>query len=200
MEATDHKLSAWVPTVHFLSRLRSSHYHFSFRSQINKYLTCCRATWNIFVNLTSQMTLKCGKNKIEKDVFRLVTSVGQRKNSESLRGIEPQTFGFRDPMLYFWATDSTVSEVYYEVITTRILHTAKISNVDSVMFVYRIREMVSFEPCRKRCFSSSNERGTKKKFWALMRNQTADPSSMQEACHMNFVIDLVHRGVSVAQW
>ena len=94
MEATDHKLSAWVPTVHFLSRLRSSHYHFSFRSQINKYLTCCRATWNIFVNLTSQMTLKCGKNKIEKDVFRIVTSVGQR-------GIEPQTFGFRDPMLYY---------------------------------------------------------------------------------------------------
>ena len=100
MEATDHKLGAWVPTVHFLSRLRSSHNHFSFRIQINKYITCCRATWNIFVNLTSQMTLKCGKNKIEKDIFRLVTSVGQRKNSESLRGIEPQAFGFRAPMLY----------------------------------------------------------------------------------------------------
>ena len=28
----------------------------------------------------------------------------------------------------------------------------------------------------------------------------ADPSSMQDACHMNFVIDLAHRGVSVAQW
>ena len=27
-----------------------------------------------------------------------------------------------------------------------------------------------------------------------------DPSSMQDACHMNFVIDLAHRGVSVAQW
>ena len=45
--------------------------------------------------------------------------------------------------------DSTVSEVYYEVIMTRVLHTAKISNVDSVMFVYRIREMVSFEPCKE---------------------------------------------------
>ena len=42
-----------------------------------------------------------------------------------------------------------MSEVYYEVITTRILHTAKISNVDSVMFVYRIREMVSFELCKE---------------------------------------------------
>ena len=28
----------------------------------------------------------------------------------------------------------------------------------------------------------------------------ADPSSMQDACDMNFVIDLAHRGVSVAQW
>ena len=36
----------------------------------------------------------------EKRFFRLVTSVGQRKNSESPRGIEPQTFGFRSPMLY----------------------------------------------------------------------------------------------------
>ena len=31
--------------------------------------------------------------------------------------------------------DSTVSEVYYEVHMTRVLHTARISNVDSVMFV-----------------------------------------------------------------
>ena len=28
----------------------------------------------------------------------------------------------------------------------------------------------------------------------------ADLSSMKDACHMNFVIDLAHRGVSVAQW
>ena len=32
--------------------------------------------------------------------FRLITSVGQRNNSEFSRGIEPQTFGFRAPMLY----------------------------------------------------------------------------------------------------
>ena len=31
--------------------------------------------------------------------------------------------------------DSTVSEVYYEVHITRVLHTARISNVDSVMLV-----------------------------------------------------------------
>ena len=33
-------------------------------------------------------------SEVEKDVFRLVTSVRQRKNSESPCGIEPQTFGF----------------------------------------------------------------------------------------------------------
>ena len=31
----------------------------------------------------------------------------------------------------------TVSEVYYEVHMTRVLHTARISNVDSVMFLDR---------------------------------------------------------------
>ena len=41
--------------------------------------------------------------------------------------------------------DSTVSVVYYEVHMTRVLHTARISNVDSAVFVSRIREMVSFE-------------------------------------------------------
>ena len=35
--------------------------------------------------------------------------------------------------------DSTVSEVYYEVHMTRVLHTARISNVDSVLFVDRHR-------------------------------------------------------------
>ena len=33
--------------------------------------------------------------------------------------------------------DSMVSEVYYEVHMTRVLHTARISNVDSVIFVDR---------------------------------------------------------------
>ena len=33
--------------------------------------------------------------------------------------------------------DSIVSEVYYEVHMTHVLHTARISNVDSIMFVDR---------------------------------------------------------------
>ena len=38
-----------------------------------------------------------------------------------------------------------MSEIYYEVLITRVLHTARISNVDSVMFLIEIVEMVSFE-------------------------------------------------------
>ena len=37
-----------------------------------------------------------------------------------------------------------MSEVYYEVHMTRVLHTSRISNVDSVIFIDRLREMVSF--------------------------------------------------------
>ena len=39
----------------------------------------------------------------------------------------------------------TVSEVYYEVYMTRVLYTARIRNFDSVMFLNRVREMVSIE-------------------------------------------------------
>ena len=51
--------------------------------------------------------------------FILSRAWDKEKNSESLWGIEPQTFGFRAPMLYYWAT--------------------------SVMFVDIIRKMVSSE-------------------------------------------------------
>ena len=56
--------------------------------------------------------------------FHFVTSMGQRKNSESPWRIEPQTF-----VLPLCHRDSTVSEVCYEVHMTRVLHTARISNV-----------------------------------------------------------------------
>ena len=42
--------------------------------------------------------------------------------------MEPQTFGFRAPMLYHWAIETLrMTEVYYQVHMTRILHTAKTS-------------------------------------------------------------------------
>ena len=39
--------------------------------------------------------------------------------------------------------DSTVSEIYYEVHMTRVLPTARISNIDSVCLLIEIVEMVS---------------------------------------------------------
>ena len=46
------------------------------------------------------VSFELGK-EMKQDVFRLVTSVRQRRNFESPRGIEPQTFGFLALMLYY---------------------------------------------------------------------------------------------------
>ena len=63
-------------------------------------------------------------------------SLGERKNSEYPRiGIEPS----RSDALPLSHRDSTVSEVYYEVHMTRVLHTVRINNVYSVMFLDRIK-------------------------------------------------------------
>ena len=44
--------------------------------------------------------------EMEKDVFVLSRALDKQKNfSESPWGIEPQTFGFRAPMLYHRATE-----------------------------------------------------------------------------------------------
>ena len=80
------------------------------------------------------VSFELGK-EIEKDVFRPVTSVGQRKNSES--GMRNRTSHLRIPRLDALPLsheDSMVSDIYYEVHMTRVLHTAGISNVDSVTF------------------------------------------------------------------
>ena len=83
---------------------------------------------------------------MEKDIFSFCHERGTKKKSESPLGIEPQTFAgiSRSTALPLSHRDSTVNGVYYEVHMTRGLHTARISNVDRVMFVNRIGEMVSF--------------------------------------------------------
>ena len=66
--------------------------------------------------------------------------------------------------------DSTVSEVYYEVHMTRVLHTVRISNVDSVMFIDRLREMVSFglgKEIEKDAFRLVTSVGQRKNFESL---------------------------------
>ena len=59
------------------------------------------------ISMYGPLTLKVFRIEILDKIFlRLVTSVGQSKNSEFPSGIEPQTFGFRAAMLYHWATET----------------------------------------------------------------------------------------------
>ena len=73
--------------------------------------------------------------KLRKMFFRLVTSVGQRKILSPHEESNLRPSDLRSDALPLSHRDSTVSEVYYEVHMTRVLHTARISNVDSVMFL-----------------------------------------------------------------
>ena len=80
------------------------------------------------------------------------------------------------------------------------------------MFLIEIVEMVSFELGEglRKIFLSCHERGISvgaqnlpsllffyQKHYAI---DIADPNSVWEACYKNFVIDLAHRRVFVAQW
>ena len=67
--------------------------------------------------------------------FRLVTSVGQRKILSSHEESNLRPSDLRSDALPLSHKDSSVSGVCYEVLMTRVLHTARISNVDSVMFL-----------------------------------------------------------------
>ena len=65
--------------------------------------------------------------------FHLVTSIGQRKYSEPWWGIESQTFGFCALMLYHWARETLRWARSITKFMTDVLHTARISNADSLM-------------------------------------------------------------------
>ena len=67
--------------------------------------------------------------------FRLVTSVGQRKILSPHEESNLRSSDLRSDALPLSNEDSSVSEVYYEVLMKRVLHTARISNVDCVMFL-----------------------------------------------------------------
>ena len=70
-----------------------------------------------------------------------------------------------------------VAKFVYKTVVANVLK-CWISDVDSVMFVNRIREMVSF----KRYFSSCHERGTKKKFLSLNEKSNLRPSDSAFRC------------------
>ena len=67
--------------------------------------------------------------------FRLVTSVGQRKILSPHEESNLRPSDLRFDALPLSHKDSSVSGVYYEVLMTRGPHTARISKVDSVMFL-----------------------------------------------------------------
>ena len=91
--------------------------------------------FEVFCDLLMQGPMETQNMIKERCFFHLVTSVGQRKNSESPQEIKPQTFRFCALILYLSHRDSKVSKVYYEVCKTHVLHTARISNVNNIMFV-----------------------------------------------------------------
>ena len=82
---------------------------------------------------------------LRKMFFRLVTSVGERKILGPHEESNLRPSDLRSAALSLSHKDSSVSEVYYEVLITRVLHTARINNVDSVMFLIEVVEMLSFE-------------------------------------------------------
>ena len=77
--------------------------------------------------------------------FRLVTSVGYRKILSPHEELNLRPSDLCSDALPLSHKDSLLSEVYYKVLITHVLHTARIRNVDSVMFLIEIVEMVSFE-------------------------------------------------------
>ena len=91
--------------------------------------------FEVFCDLLMHRPMETQNIIKERCFFRLVTSMGQRKNSESPQEIKPQTFRFCALILYLSHRDSTVSKVYYKVCMTHVLHTARISNVNNIMFV-----------------------------------------------------------------
>ena len=104
------------------------------RISVTPGCTSCATILFLFVNkIRGMVSFKLGKD-IKKDVFRLVTSVGQRKNSESPQRIEPQTFGFRALMLYHWATETLQS---VRSITKVIWHASCILLGSAVRFLMR---------------------------------------------------------------
>ena len=69
--------------------------------------------FEVFCDLLMHRPMETQNIIKERCFFRLVTSMGQRKNSESPQEIKPQTFRFCALILYLSHRDSTVSKVYY---------------------------------------------------------------------------------------
>ena len=70
--------------------------------------------------------------ELRKMFFRPVTSGGQRKIRSPHEESNLRPSDLRSDALPLSHKDSSVSVIYYEVLMTRVLHTTRISNVDSL--------------------------------------------------------------------
>ena len=93
------------------------------------------------IEIRETISFELGK-EIKEDVFHLDTSVGQMKKKKKKFCVPIRKSNLRlwilcSDALPLSHRDSTVSEVYYKVHMTCVQHTARISNVNSIMFVDR---------------------------------------------------------------
>ena len=88
---------------------------------------------------------KNNSTKRERCFFVLSRAWDKENISESPWGIEPQIFGFRAPMLYHWATDSTVSESPLMGTQNFFLSHARDKTKKHLsLFLYRAQNLPSF--------------------------------------------------------
>ena len=96
------------------------------------YSTFSQVSCEVNLHIANSFPL-CATSNLKEDVFVLSRAWDQnpmRNRTSDLRIPHSNTL----PLSH---RDSTVSEAYYKVHMTRVLHTDRISNVDSVMFVDR---------------------------------------------------------------
>ena len=88
----------------------------------------------IFDKKVEMVSFKLGE-ELRKMFFRLITSVGQRKilSPHEESNLRPSHLHF--DALPLSHKDSSVRGVYYKVLKTHVLHTARISNVHNIMFL-----------------------------------------------------------------
>ena len=96
----------WSPTIATTEELRRKRTQLTFDPTITSP-SASQVNQKIYVHVCTVFRKRgevSFEPEIEKDVLHLVMSLGQRKNSEFPREIEPQTFRFHICMLYHWAT------------------------------------------------------------------------------------------------
>ena len=122
------------------------------------------------------MSIVCKhSSELEKDVFLVLSREWYKK--KFWVPMRNRTSDLRDSELWCFTTlPFAVSEVYYEVHMTHVLHTTSISNVNSIVFVDRNKRDGKFWAQlrnRERCFFILSGGWDKEKFWVLMKNQTS---------------------------